>query len=81
MTYEDAFERIKANLIEIFEIEPDAITANARLQEDLELDSIDAVDMMVQLQNETGQKVTPEQFETVKTVDDLVKLVCALTAE
>ena len=80
MTEEEAFETIKRHLIEIFEIEPGAINHEARLVEDLELDSIDAVDMMVQLQEETGKKVSPEQFEQAKTVGDLAKLVCELTA-
>ncbi len=79
MNKEEAFAEIRKNLIEIFEIPEDDIKEDAKLMDDLGLDSIDAVDMMVQLQETTGQKVSPEQFENVVTVDDLVALVIELT--
>lgn len=44
------YEEVSALLIKLFEIDPASITPEARLYEDLELDSIDAVDMIVQLQ-------------------------------
>ncbi len=75
MTKDEAFQLVSRNLVDIFEIEAAEIQPQALLQDDLNLDSIDAVDMMVQLQEETGKKVTPEQFETIKTVEDLVQLV------
>lgn len=75
MTRDEARKLIDHYLTDIFEIEPESITSDAKLQEDLNLDSIDAVDMMVQLQESTGKKVTPEQFEKVVVVDDLVSLV------
>ncbi len=79
MNKEEAFAEIRKNLIEIFEIPEDDIKEDAKLMDDLGLDSIDAVDMMVQLQETTGQKVSPEQFENVVTVEDLVALVIELT--
>ncbi|WP_300379138.1 acyl carrier protein [Henriciella sp.] len=78
MTREEAFIRIKTDLVEIFEIEPEKIVPEATLMDDLELDSIDGVDMMVHLQELTGKKVAPEQFESVKTIDDLTGLVKTL---
>ena len=78
MTREEAYQSISGHLIEIFEINPDDIKPDAKLVDDLELDSIDAVDMMVQLQEETGKKVSPEQFENAVTVGDLADLVCEL---
>ncbi len=79
MTKDEAYAEISKNLIEIFEISEAEIKPEAKLMDDLGLDSIDAVDMMVQLQETTGQKVSPEQFENVVTVDDLVGLVIELT--
>jgi len=70
-----AYEEIVSYLTGTFEVPAESITPEARLMEDLNLDSIDAVDMMVKLQESTGQKVSPEQFEGVKTVADLVALV------
>ncbi|WP_312464247.1 acyl carrier protein [Pantoea endophytica] len=45
------------------------------LFEDLELDSIDAVDMVVHLQKRTGRKIKPETFRAVRTVQDVVDAV------
>lgn len=70
-----AYDEIVSYLTGTFEVPESSITPQARLMEDLNLDSIDAVDMMVKLQESTGQKVSPEQFEGVKTVQDLVGLV------
>ncbi|MEG9083322.1 acyl carrier protein, partial [Escherichia coli] len=47
----------------------------ARLYEDLDLDSIDAVDMVVNLQKKTGHKIKPETFKAVRTVQDIVDVV------
>ena len=79
MERQEAFDTIKKDLIDIFEIEADTIQADAKLMDDLGLDSIDGVDMMVRLQERIGQKITPEQFENVQTVDDIVELVVTMT--
>ncbi len=70
-----AYDEIVSYLTGTFEVPAADIRPDARLMDDLNLDSIDAVDMMVKLQESTGQKVTPEQFEEVKTVQHLVALV------
>lgn len=59
-------------LTQLFEIAPENITPESRLYEDLDLDSIDAVDMLVHLQKKTGKKIKPEEFKTVRTVQDVV---------
>ena len=50
-------------LVKLFEVDPQDIKPEARLYEDLELDSIDAVDMIVHLQKKTGKKIKPEEAE------------------
>ena len=57
------------------------LTPEARLYEDLELDSIDAVDMIVHLQKKTGKKIKPETFKSVRTVQDVVDAVEQLLRE
>ena len=57
------------------------IKPEARLYEDLELDSIDAVDMIVHLQKKTGKKIKPEEFKAVRTVQDVVDAVERLLKE
>ena len=59
----------------LFEINPEDIKPESRLYEDLELDSIDAVDMIVHLQKKTGKKIKPEEFKAVRTVQDVVDAV------
>ncbi|MCI4644119.1 MAG: acyl carrier protein [Hyphomonadaceae bacterium] len=73
-----AYDMVKSDLIELFEIEESAITPDAHLMDDLGLDSIDGVDMMVRIQERTGKKVTPDQFEQILTMDSLVDLVQTL---
>ena len=72
------FSRLKDLLAKEFDIEPDAISPDARLAEDLDLDSIDAIDMIVRLKEITGKKVPPERFKEVRTVGDIVEVLDSL---
>jgi acyl carrier protein len=45
---------------------------NARLSDDLDLDSIDAIDLVVKLQEYTGRKISPSEFKSVRTIGDVV---------
>ncbi len=72
------YQDVSQLLITLFEVAPEQITPSARLYEDLELDSIDAVDMVVHLQKKTGKKINPEKFKTVRTVQDVVDAVADL---
>jgi acyl carrier protein len=78
MTSDEAYSQIVSYLTGTFEIPAEKIKPGAKLMDDLDLDSIDAVDLMVKLQETTGKKVSPDQFENVRTVQDLVTLVQAL---
>ena len=62
-------------LIDMFEVQPDAITPSAKLYEDMDVDSIDAVDLIVELRNITGKQIDPDVFKSVRTVDDVVNAV------
>ncbi|ANH69430.1 MULTISPECIES: acyl carrier protein [unclassified Roseateles] len=72
MTNEDIFARLRDILIETFDIEADRITPEARLYEDLDIDSIDAVDLIVKLKPMVGKKLQPEAFKAVRTLQDVV---------
>jgi acyl carrier protein len=78
MTTDEAYKLIVSHLTGTFEIPAEDIRPDSKLVDDLDLDSIDAVDLMIKLQESTGQKVSPDQFETVRTVQDLAVLVQAL---
>ena len=72
MTKDDIFARIVEILNQTFDIEPARITRESRLGEDLDIDSIDAVDLIVQLKPLVGKRLQPEAFKTVRTVQDVV---------
>jgi len=71
-TREELFEKLKNILVESFELEPASIIESADLYEDLDIDSIDAVDLMIGLKDLTGKKIEPEDFKKVRTVGDVL---------
>ncbi len=75
LSQEDIFEKLRGYLEEMFEVPPDKIVLDARLFEDLDLDSIDAVDLVTKMQEISGKKIRPEQFRTVRTVGDVIERV------
>jgi acyl carrier protein len=81
ISQDDILTRLRADLEELFEIPADRITLDARLYEDLDLDSIDAVDLIVKLGELTGRKIKPEAFKSVRTVGDVVVCVEATLAD
>jgi acyl carrier protein len=78
MTNDEIFARVRDILVDTFELDPESITLESRLQEDLDLDSIDAVDLVVKLQQYAKSKIDPEVFKQVRTIDDVVKAIAAL---
>ncbi|POD78088.1 acyl carrier protein [Pseudomonas syringae group genomosp. 3] len=77
-TREDIFEILRAAMVELFELEPERVTLDANLYQDLEIDSIDAVDLIDHIKRKTGKKIAAEEFKLVKTVDDVVEAVYRL---
>ncbi len=75
ITKNELFERIVSILTDSFEIETARITPEARLYDDLDIDSIDAVDLIVQLKPLLGRNLQPEAFKAVRTVQDIVDVV------
>jgi len=72
MDKEEIYDRLRDILIEMFELEERDITLKANLYEDLDIDSIDAVDLIIRLKEWTGEKVAPDEFKAVRTVEDIV---------
>jgi acyl carrier protein len=69
---EQIFEKVKEIMAELFEIDPQNIHMETRLNEDLGLDSIDAIDLITFLQNFVGQRLQPEDFRAVRTISDVI---------
>ncbi len=74
-THEEILNKLTEILVEDFEINADLINPEANLFEDLELDSIDAVDLAVKLQYFTDKKIAPENFKKIRTVNDVVNAI------
>ncbi|MGD1879209.1 MAG: acyl carrier protein [Kiloniellaceae bacterium] len=69
---ESIFKQLRQILVEQFELDEASVTLEASLYDDLDIDSIDAVDLMVELKELTGKRLDPEAFKKVRTVDDVV---------
>jgi acyl carrier protein len=81
MTREDIFNKIRDILTEEFEIERDAVVLDAKLYHDLELDSIDAVDLLVKMKGFIPGKIDPESFKKAVTIQDVVDIIYPLTQQ
>ncbi|EOD56395.1 acyl carrier protein [Aeromonas molluscorum] len=81
MNRDEIFIEIKTTLVKLFEVDEADITLDAQLYQDLELDSIDAIDLVVHLQKLTGKKIKPEEFKSVRSVADVVDAVERLLAD
>ena len=72
---EDVYQQLHDYLVDMFEVPAKDIQPDARLMEDLDLDSIDAVDLIVKFQEITGKKIPAMEFRSVRTVDDVVEKI------
>ncbi|MFJ4154337.1 MULTISPECIES: acyl carrier protein [unclassified Pseudomonas] len=77
-TREDIFNILRDALVELFELEPASISLESNLYQDLEIDSIDAVDLIDHIKRQTGKKIAADDFKSVRTVNDVVEAVFRL---
>lgn len=77
-TKDEVYARLVQILEEDFELDSEDISLEANLYQDLDLDSIDAVDLVVKLREITGKKISPDAFKAVRTVEDVVEEVYKL---
>ncbi|MGE5492999.1 MAG: acyl carrier protein [Actinomycetota bacterium] len=80
MTDQEILAKLQTILQETFEIDPQRVRPEANLFADLDLDSIDAVDLAIQLQKFTGKRIQPQDFKEVRTVADVIGSVHRLLA-
>ncbi|MDH3336263.1 MAG: acyl carrier protein [Gammaproteobacteria bacterium] len=78
MESEALYTTIKEILVTQFEVDESAISRDANLYEELEIDSIDAVDLLVQLKELTGKKISPDVFKDVRTIGDVLDALTVL---
>ncbi len=81
LTEQEVLAKLREWMEDLFEIEPEAIQLTAHLQTDLDVDSIDAIDLVVKIKELTGKQVNPEDFKSVRTVQDVVTVIQNMTVE
>lgn len=78
MTEQEIEQKVRSILVSEFEIDGASLTPDTNLFTELDLDSIDAVDLIVRLQQEVGKKVDPADFKSIRTLKDVVSAVAKL---
>ncbi len=78
---EDIYNALVDVLHEMFEIPKDRLKPEANLYTDLDIDSIDAVDLVVKLSQMTGKRMQPETFKSIRTIDDIVNALVPMLLE
>ena len=74
-TQEEVYEKVKSALMDEFEVEEEVISMEANLFTDLELDSLDAIDLMVTLDKELGIEIKTEEMQDLRTIKDVCDFV------
>ena len=64
----DAFERVKAIIVEQLGVDPERVTREARFREDLDADSLDLVELIMAFEDEFGGEISDEEAQQIKTV-------------
>jgi acyl carrier protein len=80
MTRQENLEKLADILSELFETPREKVVPEATLYEDLDLDSIDAIDLVLKLQALTGHPIVPQDFKHVRTVNDVLDCIEKLLA-
>ncbi|NVK56205.1 MAG: acyl carrier protein [Alteromonadaceae bacterium] len=78
---EHILTQVRETLVELFDLEPSDVVPDARLYEDLDIDSIDAVDLLIDLKKSTKVNLTPAQFKQVRTIQDVIDVLAKLSVK
>lgn len=71
----DTFEKVKKIIIELLAVDPSKVTTEARFREDLEADSLDLVELIMEFEDEFGGEISDEDAQKIATVGDAVKFL------
>ena len=81
MTEQEIQKILTEALENLFEIDPEKIKLDTSLYEDLEIDSIDAIDLIDNIKRQTGYKLQAEDFRNVRTVNDVIQAVVKVSQQ
>jgi acyl carrier protein len=65
-------DRIRDIIVELLGVEPDKVTREARFREDLEADSLDLVELIMEFEQEFNSEISDEEAQKIKTVGDAI---------
>jgi acyl carrier protein len=71
----DTFEQVKKIIIDLLAVDPAKVTKEARFREDLEADSLDLVEMIMEFEDEFGGEISDEDAQKIATVGDAVSFL------
>jgi acyl carrier protein len=74
-TREEIRQAVELELHTTFGVKRELLKPGADLYADLDIDSIDAIDLLVKMQKLTGKRIQPEAFKAVRTLDDVVTVI------
>jgi acyl carrier protein len=69
----DTFEQVKSIIVDLLAVDPDKVTLDARFREDLEADSLDLVELIMEFEDEFGGEISDEDAQKITTVGDAVQ--------
>jgi len=65
-------------IIKLFEIDETELTGSANLYDDLDIDSIDTIDLLIELKKAVGKDIDPAAFKNARTIDDVIDVIITL---
>ncbi len=74
MDRQHIFDKVTHSMAELFDLDREKLTMESKF-EDLEITSLDAIDLLVELQAQTGKKVSGQGLRQIRTIGDLVVLI------
>jgi len=72
---EDTFGRVRNIIVEQLGVDPEDVTMEANFRDDLEADSLDLVELIMQFEEEFGGEINDEEAQKIVTVGDAVKFL------
>ncbi|MHB9112563.1 MAG: acyl carrier protein [Thermoleophilia bacterium] len=77
MTKEEVFDQIKAMLVDQLGVDEDDVKMEASFQDDLDADSLDLVELIMEMEDKFGVKISDEEAQSIRTVSEAVEFVSA----
>lgn len=77
----DVFERVKAIIVDRLDVEEEKVTLEASFRDDLEADSLDVVELVMELEDEFDMEIADEEAEKINTVGDAVDYINSVSNE